>query len=104
MCLCVKFHYCPKESHLSAIKIIFKFFKRSIDLCLQYPKNINLDLISYSDVDFVDCKMDRKITSGTCYFLGHSLVSWHSKKQILVELYVEKVECIVISLCCAQIL
>ncbi|RVW94322.1 hypothetical protein CK203_037932 [Vitis vinifera] len=33
------------------------------------------------DVDFVGCKVERKSTSGTCHFLGHSLVSWHSKKQ-----------------------
>ncbi|KAL6310779.1 hypothetical protein AAG906_007430 [Vitis piasezkii] len=25
--------------------------------------------------------VERKNTSGTCHFLGHSLVSWHSKKQ-----------------------
>ncbi|KAL6318373.1 hypothetical protein AAG906_039465 [Vitis piasezkii] len=33
------------------------------------------------DADFVGCKVERKSTSGTCHFLGHSLVSWHSKKQ-----------------------
>ena len=38
------------------------------------------DLLSYSDADFAGCKSDRKSTSGTCHFLGHSLVSWFSKK------------------------
>ncbi|RVW12223.1 hypothetical protein CK203_084261 [Vitis vinifera] len=30
------------------------------------------------DADFAGCKVERKSTSGTCHFLGHSLVSWHS--------------------------
>ncbi|KAL6313474.1 hypothetical protein AAG906_005420 [Vitis piasezkii] len=36
------------------------------------------------DADFASYRVERKITSGTCHFLGHSLVSWHSKKQNLV--------------------
>ncbi|KAL6313643.1 hypothetical protein AAG906_008148 [Vitis piasezkii] len=33
------------------------------------------------DVDFVGCKVKRKSTSGTCHFLGHSLVSWHKSSR-----------------------
>jgi hypothetical protein len=29
----------------------------------------------------VACRVDRKSTSGTCQFLGSSLVSWSSRKQ-----------------------
>ena len=42
--------------------------------------------------------------SGTCHFLGHSLVSWHSKKQNSVALSKAEVEYIAADLCCAQIL
>ncbi|KAL6316730.1 hypothetical protein AAG906_020414 [Vitis piasezkii] len=38
----------------------------------------NFELIGYSDADFAGCKVERKSTSGTCHFLGHSLVSWHT--------------------------
>ncbi|KAL6328630.1 hypothetical protein AAG906_003315 [Vitis piasezkii] len=38
---------------------------------------------------------------GTCHFLGHSLVSWHSKKQNLVALSTTKAEYIAVGLCCA---
>ncbi|RVW75047.1 hypothetical protein CK203_056003 [Vitis vinifera] len=44
------------------------------------------------DVDFVGCKVERKCTSDTCHFLGHSLVSWHSKKQNSVALTTAKAE------------
>jgi hypothetical protein len=43
-------------------------------------------LIGYSDSDYAGCKVDRKSTSGTCQFLGRSLVSWSSKKQTSVAL------------------
>jgi hypothetical protein len=33
-----------------------------------------LDLVSYFDADFAGCKIDLKSTSGTCHFLGHSVV------------------------------
>ncbi|KAL6334387.1 hypothetical protein AAG906_014965 [Vitis piasezkii] len=52
----------------------------------------NFELIGFSDTDFVDCKVERKNTSGTCHFLGHSLVSWHSKKQNSVVLSTGEVE------------
>jgi hypothetical protein len=34
----------------------------------------------FSDADFAGCRVDRKSTSGTCQFLGSSLVSWSSRK------------------------
>ena len=53
VCLCVRFQACPKESHLNAVKIIFRYLKGTIhDIGLWYPKCNNFELICYSDVDF----------------------------------------------------
>ena len=46
-----------------------------MDIGLWYPKSDNFELIGFSDVDFACCKVERKNTSGTFQFLGHSLVS-----------------------------
>ena len=72
-----------------------------MDIGLRYPKSDNFELIGFLNADFAGCNFKRKSTSGTCHFLGHSLVSWHSKKQNLVALSMEKVEYIATSLCCA---
>ncbi|RVW73016.1 hypothetical protein CK203_057447 [Vitis vinifera] len=42
------------------------------------------------DVDFFGCRVERKNTSSTCHFIGHSFVSWHSKKQNLIALSTEE--------------
>ncbi|RVW86001.1 Retrovirus-related Pol polyprotein from transposon RE1 [Vitis vinifera] len=81
VCLYARFQSCPKESHLSVVKRILRYLKGTMDIGLWYPKGDNFELIGYSDADFAGCKVERKSTSGTCHFLGHSLVSWHSKKQ-----------------------
>ena len=80
VCLCATFQSCPKESHLSVVRRILKYLKGTMDIGLWYPKSDNFELIGFSDANFVGCRVERKNTSDTCYFLGHSLVSLHSKK------------------------
>ena len=62
------------------------------NVILFYLKGTSFDLISYSDANFGDYKLDRKSTSGICHFLGKSLVSWASKKQNSVALSTAKAE------------
>jgi hypothetical protein len=63
---------------------------------LLYPKGSSFDLIGYSDADYARYKIDRKSTSGTCQFLGRSLVSWASKKQNSVALSIAEAEYIAV--------
>jgi hypothetical protein len=68
------------------------------------PKGSTFDIIEYSDVDYAGCKIDRKRTSGTCQFLGRSLLSWASNKQNSVALSTAEAEYIIAGHCCAQLL
>ena len=86
VCLCARFQACPKESHLIALKRIFRYLFGTQNLGLWYPKKSSLELIGFSDADYAGSKTDRKSTNGTCQFLGHMLVSWSSKKQNSVAL------------------
>jgi hypothetical protein len=69
-----------------------------------YPKGSTFDLITYSDSDYARCKVDKKSTSGTCQFLGRSLVSWSSKKQTSVALSTAEAEYVTAGQCCMQLL
>jgi hypothetical protein len=104
ICMRARFQANPKEVHLRAVKRIMRYLVYTPKFGLWYPKGSTFDLIGYSDVDYGRCKIDRKSTSGTCQFLGRSLVSWASKKQHSVALSTIKAEYIVAGHCCAQLL
>ncbi|KAL3006578.1 hypothetical protein AAZX31_08G286300 [Glycine max] len=104
VCMCARYQANPKESHLSAVKRIMRYLLGTTNLGLWYPKNSFYNLIGYSDSDFVGCKTDKKSTSGTCHFIGSTLVSWHSKKQNSVALSTTEAEYISTGSCYAQIL
>jgi hypothetical protein len=75
ICMCARFHADSKEVHLRAVKIIMRYLVYTPKFGLWYLKRSTFDLIGYSDADWAWCKIDRKSTSGTCQFLGRSLVS-----------------------------
>jgi hypothetical protein len=104
VCMCARFQADPKEDHLRVIKRILRYLVHTPKFGLWYPKGSTFDLIGYSDVDWAVCKIDRKSTSGTCQFLGRSLVSWASKKQNFVALSTAEAKYITASHCCAQLL
>jgi hypothetical protein len=74
VCMCGRFQAAPKDCHLITVKRIMRYLVVIPNLGLWYPK-CSFELIGYLDVDYARCKIDRKSTSGTCQFLGQSLVS-----------------------------
>jgi hypothetical protein len=104
VCMCARFEANPKECHLMVVKRIFRYLIHTPNLGLWYPKGSTFDLLSYSNSDYAGCKVDRKSTSGTCQFLGRSLVSWSSKKRNSVALSTAEAEYVAAGACCAQLL
>jgi hypothetical protein len=90
---CARFQADPKEVYLRAVKRILRYLFYTPKFGLWYPRGSTFDLIGYSDADWAGCKINRKSTSGTCQFLGRSLVSWASKKQNSVALSTAEAEC-----------
>nr|GEX02433.1 hypothetical protein [Tanacetum cinerariifolium] len=73
VCACSRFQVQPKFSHMHAVKRIFRYLKGQPTLGLWYPKDSPLELIAYSDSDYVDANLDRKSTTRGCQFLGLEL-------------------------------
>jgi hypothetical protein len=65
VCICARFQSAPKECYMMAVKRIMRYLVLTPNLGLWYPKGSHFDLISYSDVDYTGCKVDRKSTSGS---------------------------------------
>jgi hypothetical protein len=104
VCMCARYQSNPKECHLVAVKRILRYLVSTPCFGIWYPKGSTFDLIGYSYSDYAGCKVDRKSTSGTCQFLGRSLVSWSSKKQTSVALSTAEAEYVAAEQCCAQLL
>jgi hypothetical protein len=102
-CMCARYQSNPRECHLVAVKRILRYLVSAPCFGIWYPKGSTFDLIGYSDSDYAGCKVDRKSTSGTCQFLGRSLVSWSSKKQTFVALSTTEAEYVAAGQCCAQL-
>ena len=86
------------------MKRILRYLAYTPTVGLWYPKGSEFDLVGFSDADYAGDKVDRKSTSGTCHFLGRSLVCWSSKKQNCVSLSTAESEYIAAGSCCAQLL
>ncbi|KAJ9558008.1 hypothetical protein OSB04_012622 [Centaurea solstitialis] len=104
VCVCARFQVRPKESHLHAVKRIFKYLKGQPRLGLWYPNDSSFDLVAYTNSDYGGATLDRKSTSGGCQFLGGRLVSWQCKKQTTVSQSTTEAEYIAASQCCSQVL
>jgi hypothetical protein len=98
-----RFQAGSKESHVQAIKRIFRYLRGTIDLGLWYPRKDSFTLKAYSYVDWAGSVDDRKSTSGGALFLGESLVAWISKKQSSISLSSTEAEYIAATECCTQL-
>ena len=94
----------PKESHLQAVKIIFKYLQETQELVLWYPNNVDLTLHSYTDADWARNVDDRKITSGGAFYMGPRLVSWFSKKQSSIDFSTVEAKYVAATSSCTQLL
>jgi hypothetical protein len=104
VCLCAIFSSVSKDFTSEAVKRIFRYLRHTPDFGLWYSASSSLALHVFSDVDFAGCRLDRKSTSGTCQFLGSSLVSWSSRKQSSVAQSTTEADYVAAASCCSQLL
>jgi hypothetical protein len=80
VCWCACFEASPCTSHIKAMKRIMRYLRFTPEFGLWYSSSSVMSLCGYSDGHFASCLLECKSTSGTCQFLGTSLVSWSSRK------------------------
>jgi hypothetical protein len=99
--LCACFQASPRSSHRMAVQRVFRYLKHSPEFGIWYSASYSLDLVGFSDADFAACGIDRKSTSGTCHFLGSSLICWSSRKQSSVAQSTTEAEYVAAASCCS---
>jgi hypothetical protein len=90
-----KFNSSPTEAHLTTVKRVFRYFKGTAQLRLQYQET-DVNVVGYSDADWASDSDDRRSTSGNVFVMSVGAISWTSKKQLTVALSKSESEYIVL--------
>ena len=54
---------------------VLRYLKGTIHKGLFYPRDNNMQVIAYCDADWGNCQMPARSLTGSCVFLGSSLIS-----------------------------
>lgn len=75
----------PSTTHLAAAHKVSHYLKNALGQGILLSAASHIQLIGYSNSDWASCPDTRCCVTGFCVFIGHSLISWQWKKQIVVS-------------------
>ena len=89
----------PKKPHLDAVKRILRYVKDTINFGILYKKTRDYQVNGYRDADYArDCGTQWP-TTGYFFSLGSGTISWCSKRQPIMVLYLVLKQVLVSSNC-----
>jgi hypothetical protein len=71
----------PRRVHWIAAKHVLRYLRGIVEYELLYERSGGVKLAGFTDVDWAGCAEDMKSTSGCCFSIGSSIISWFSRKQ-----------------------
>jgi hypothetical protein len=86
-----------KDIHMVVVKHVLKYVRGTIAYGLRYTSSGGVMLHGFTDSDWMGSTVDRKSTSGYCFSLGSSMISWSSRKQSSIAQSTSKAEYIAAS-------
>jgi hypothetical protein len=87
-----QFMSAPRSTHYAAVLRILRYIKGTLFHGLHFSAQSSLELHTYADADWARDPTDRRSTTGYCFLLGSSLISWRSKKQSVVTRFSTEVK------------
>ena len=82
----------PTTQHLTAIKRIFRYLRKTTNYGLLFRRSDSKSITSFSDADWGDDITDCKSTSGYLFQIHGTAITWQSKKQPCVALSTAEAE------------
>jgi hypothetical protein len=86
----------PGISHWNGINKALRYIQGTKGLMLTYERSDSLEIVGYSDSDFVGCLNTDRSTSGYVFKLVGGAISWSSSKQTVMTssmMYAKFVAC-----------
>ena len=74
----------PHSTHYAAVLRILRYIKGTLFHGLHFSAQSSFELRAYADADWVGDPTNHCSTTGYCFLLGSSFISWRSKKQSVV--------------------
>ncbi|CAL1353733.1 unnamed protein product [Linum trigynum] len=103
VCLLSRYMENPTRQHMLAAKRVIRYLKGTLSMGVWYKRrNEETKLLGYTNSNYAGDVDDWKSTSGYTFFLVGGVVSWASKKQLVVTFSTTEVEFVVTSFCAAQ--
>ena len=93
----------PGHIHLIGAKHVMRYLKGTLYYGLRYTSSREIKLHGYADSDWGGSAKDRKSTSGCCFSLGSSMISWFSRKQTSISLSTIEAEYIATCSACSEV-
>ncbi|PNX92176.1 putative copia-type protein [Trifolium pratense] len=75
----------PTITHYDTACRVVRYLKGTPGRGLFYPRSSSIQVLGFADAYWANCLDSRRSTSGYCFFLGSSLISWRAKKQHTVS-------------------
>ncbi|XP_047266247.1 secreted RxLR effector protein 161-like [Capsicum annuum] len=82
----------PRMDHWKAAKKVLRYLQGTKDHMLTYRRFDHLDVVGYSDSNYVGCVDTRKFTFGYLFLLAGGAISWKSAKQSVIAASTMEVE------------
>ena len=79
-----QFMHAPLEDHIEVVMRILRYLKATSSKGLLFSINNHMCVEAYIDVDWGGSMINKRSTSRYYTFVGSNLVTWRSKKQLLV--------------------
>lgn len=81
-----RFIYNPKTLHLKAANHVLRYIKGALDFDIFYEKHTSPTVVDYTNLDWRNCRLDRKSVTSWIFKLAGGPISWSSMKQQIVAI------------------